>query len=120
MPTISKGSKNDPAGVTVLVRVDCKTHAPLPKEFQDAAYNQPGVPLDRGVYNSFAEIFEDQPKFSALTSDIDCKYEDTSKMAVKEDCMAALAGGMMHPIVGLMQGKKGGQWWASVSYPNPS
>jgi len=82
---------------------------------QDPAYNKPGVPLDRGVYSSFAETFEPPKKMQALDSKIDCGVKDASTMAKQEDCAAAIASGTMHPVVGLMQGKKGGQWWASVS-----
>jgi len=85
---------------------------------QDPAYNKPGVPLDRGVYNSFSETFENDnaDMMYGQSSEIDCSVGDGSKLAQQEDCYAALATGMMHPVVGLLQGRKGGQWWASVSF----
>lgn len=51
----------------------------------------------------------------ALSSEVSCKVDDPEKAALATDCAAAIASGAMHPVVGLMQGKKGGQWWASVS-----
>jgi len=33
VPNAARGSDNDPWGITVLVRVDCATHAPLPSEW---------------------------------------------------------------------------------------
>jgi len=74
------------------------------------------VPLDRGVYNSFSETFENDnaDMMYGQSSEIDCAVGDASKLAQQEDCYAALATGMMHPVVGLLQGRRGGQWWASV------
>jgi hypothetical protein len=51
----------------------------------------------------------------ALSSDIDCSVQDVGKTPLQEDCPAAIATGMMRPIVGLLRGRNGGQWWASVS-----
>jgi hypothetical protein len=82
---------------------------------QDPAYNNPGVPLDRGIYNSFAETFEDKDKMHGQASEIDCNIQVVNAMANREDCSAAIATGMLTPIVGLLAGRKGGQWWASVS-----
>ncbi|KAI4686443.1 uncharacterized protein J4E84_005722 [Alternaria hordeiaustralica] len=78
----------------------------------------PDVPLDRGVYNSFSETFENDnaDMMYGQSSEIDCSVGDASKLAQQEDCYAALATGMMHPVVGLLQGRKGGQWWASVNF----
>lgn len=36
-------------GDTIFVRTDCATRAPLPNDQQDPVYQNPGVPLDRGV-----------------------------------------------------------------------
>lgn len=76
------------------------------------------MPLDRGVYNSFSETFENDnaDMMYGQSSEIDCSVGDASKLAQQEDCYAALATGIMHPVVGLLQGRKGGQWWASVSF----
>jgi len=78
----------------------------------------PGVPLDRGVYNSFSETFENNnaDMMYGQSSEIDCAVGDVNNLAMQEDCYAALATGMMHPVVGLLQGRNGGQWWASVSF----
>lgn len=37
------------AGVVALVRVDCNTQIPLDPSYQNPAFNNPGVPLDRGA-----------------------------------------------------------------------
>ena len=44
----------------------------------------------------------------SLSSNIDCGAKDTSKMALREDCSAAIAAGMLKPIGALSKGKKGG------------
>ncbi|KAH7084167.1 hypothetical protein FB567DRAFT_580786 [Paraphoma chrysanthemicola] len=113
VPNAVKGTKGDPWGITTLVRVDCRTHEPLPAEFQDPAYNNPGVPLDRGLYQSFAETFEDSDKIHGQTSEIDCNIQDVNQLANREDCSAAIATGMLTPVVALLAGRKDGQWWAS-------
>ncbi|TVY31265.1 hypothetical protein LOCC1_G008877 [Lachnellula occidentalis] len=45
-------------GETIFVRSDCATRMPLGKDKQDPVYQQPGVPLDRGLQESWASTWE--------------------------------------------------------------
>lgn len=103
---------------TRLTALPYQTSADYKLLVQDPAYNMPGVPLDRGVYNSFSETFENgnPDMMYGQSSEIDCAVGDVNNLAMQEDCYAALATGMMHPVVGLLQGRNRGQWWASVSF----
>jgi hypothetical protein len=87
---------------------------------QDPAYNHPEVPLDRGVYKAFSETFNQGGKMHGQSSPVDCSVKDPAKMPLWEDCSAAIASGIQNLIVGLLQGRKGGNWWATVSIQVPA
>jgi hypothetical protein len=47
-----KNSDGTVDGETVFVKTDCGNRQPLHLDQQDAVYQQPGVPMDRGEYLS--------------------------------------------------------------------
>jgi hypothetical protein len=77
----------------------------------------PGVSLDRGAYESFAETFENDNSdmMYGQSSEIDCHVDNVADLALEEDCAWALGAAMLNPVAGLLQGRNGGQWWAAVS-----
>ncbi|KAI1074066.1 hypothetical protein F5B20DRAFT_565097 [Whalleya microplaca] len=109
MANVARGSKSDPWGDTVFVRVDCGTHEPLPMKYQDPAYRHPGVALDRGTYDAFASLWKEKD-LTASSSDVRC--DKGSNLPALEDCAAAMLTPMHSPKLGALIGKKGGQWWA--------
>ncbi|KAL2834380.1 hypothetical protein BDW59DRAFT_156312 [Aspergillus cavernicola] len=44
-------------GETIFVRTDCSNWMPLPMEEQDLVYQKPGVALDSGVYEAYANAW---------------------------------------------------------------
>jgi hypothetical protein len=80
---------------------------------QDVAYNHPGVPLDRGIYDAFAATFEDPIRIQGSTSTIECATDDSSP--IMEDCANAMIAPLYNPGMGSLRGKKDGQWWSGVS-----
>ncbi|KAL4926736.1 uncharacterized protein BDV17DRAFT_268993 [Aspergillus undulatus] len=44
-------------GETIFVYTDCSNRMPLPMEEQDPVYQKPGVALDRGVYEAYANAW---------------------------------------------------------------
>ena len=54
-----KNSDGSVDGETIFVKTDCNTREPLPLDEQDPVYQNPGVPMDRGLLSTILSSWSD-------------------------------------------------------------
>lgn len=103
-------------GDTIFVKTDCGTRMPLDPSKQDPAYQKPGVPLDRGTSEAWAAVWADADSISTSSkNDVAC--EVSNDIPSMDDCTHAFESLLQFPGQQILHGKKGGSWWAGVSFP---
>ena len=101
-------------GDTIFVRTDCETRMPLDPSKQDPVFRKPGVPLDRGMAEAFAQAWASADIITASAGeDNKCGNADDSPLI--SDCTHAMSSLLAAPGDTVSRGKKGGTWWAGVS-----
>jgi hypothetical protein len=99
-------------GETIFVRTDCGTRMPLGKDKQDPVYQKPGVPLDRGLQESWALTWEKNDLYGMDDKDITCNTSEKSPSV--EDCLPVLNSSTTFPDGWVSAGLKGKSWWPEV------
>lgn len=102
-------------GETIFVHTDCENRMPRPAEEQDAIYQKPGVPMDRGTQKAWANTWGKED-LTAADKDAPVKCETSSGSPKVEDCRLAFDSLMQFPELEARAGKKGKTWWAAVGF----
>lgn len=92
-------------GETIFVRTNCGTRMPLGKEKQDPVYQKPGVPLDRGLQESWASTWKKNDLDGMDDKDITCNTSEKSPSV--EDCLPILNASTAYPDQWVGSGLKG-------------
>ena len=103
-------------GDTVFVKVDCGTHAPLPIDQQDPAYQHDGVALPRTLSDAYSQVFAKMDSAANATISVipapSCANQNPAPTLL--DCLNATAVLVSSPQTLVLHGKNGGKWWSSV------
>jgi hypothetical protein len=111
---LKQTNTNTCSGETIFVRTDCDNRAPLPLEQQDPIYQKPGVPLDRGKYQAFADAWGGN-YLTTTTSSSELWCAKDGQMPTFSDCAAAMANLLANPGSIVPPGKKDDIWQGGVS-----
>ncbi|PLN85513.1 hypothetical protein BDW42DRAFT_160637 [Aspergillus taichungensis] len=98
-------------GETIFVRTHCDNRMPLPSGDQDPVYQKPGVPMDRGMQEAWAETWGKED-LTAADKDSPVKCETSGGSPKVEDCRHAFGALLQSPHVPATAGKEGKTWWA--------
>lgn len=105
-------------GETIFVRTHCDNRMPLPSGDQDPVYQKPGVPMDRGMQEAWAETWGKED-LTAADKDSPVKCETSDGSPKVEDCRHAFGSLLQNPQVPVTAGKKGKTYWAGVCFFSP-
>ncbi|PKY08632.1 hypothetical protein P168DRAFT_278197 [Aspergillus campestris IBT 28561] len=97
-------------GETIFVRTNCENRMPLPAKEQDAVYQKPGVPMDRGTQEAWAKAWGNGD-LTAANEDTAVKCETSDGSAKIEDCRHAFLSLLKYPDMEAQTGKKGKNFW---------
>jgi hypothetical protein len=110
-------SKPTARGDTVFVKVDCGTHAPLPIDQQDPAYQHDGVALPRALSDAYSQVLAEMESAANSANFVipvpSCANQSPAPALL--DCQNATAALVSSPQTLVLHGKNGGKWWSSVS-----
>ncbi|CAI6334418.1 unnamed protein product [Periconia digitata] len=96
-------------GETIFVRTDCGTRMPLAKDKQDPVYQKPGVPMDRGLQEAFAQTFKKDDVDGVEDKEIKCSTSDSSPEL--DTCLKVLESAASYPDLWVSAGSKNKSWW---------